>query len=82
MKLIKNSVTLIVPPTIKAMMCGVVRAEINSYGNVKLFYSDDSTESAFLTHEQLAAGRENFFSLVSAVQSRRPDTLTFNPSNP
>lgn len=34
-------------------------------------YTDDSTESATLTFEQLTAGRKNFFSLVSAVQSMR-----------
>lgn len=72
-----KEVTRVVPPTVVAMMCGVKWADINAYGNVKLVYEDDTTESAFLTDAQLAHGRENFFSLVSGVQSYRPNTLRF-----
>jgi hypothetical protein len=73
--LIKNPVTVILVPKIQTMLCGVMYAEINAHDVVELVYTDNSAESALLTKEQLAAGRENLFSLVSAVQSYRLGNL-------
>ena len=70
-ELIKNPCTLVVPPNIHVMMTGVRFAKIFPSGVVELTYTDENTESAYLTMEQLALGRENFFSLVSAVQAAR-----------
>ena len=70
-QLIKDPYTLVVPPNIQVELCGVKLARIFPSNVVQLEYADGNTESANLTIEQLAAGRENFFSLVSAVQSMR-----------
>lgn len=67
----KAQCTVIVPPTVQVMMSGVMLARVYPSGNVQLQYTDGNTESALLTAQQLAEGRDNFFSLVSAVQSMR-----------
>lgn len=53
------------------MMSGVKMARIFASGVVQLSYVDGTSESANLTNEQLTAGRDNWFSLVSSVQSAR-----------
>lgn len=68
--------TLVVPPIVVCSMCGVKLAKIFASGQVLLEYLDGETESATLTEAQLAAGRENFFCLVSTVQSYRPKLKT------
>lgn len=73
-----DNVTMVVPPMIQVMMTGVQFARIFGNGRVQLTYEDCETESARISAEQLSAGRDNFFSLVSAVQSKRPDTLRSN----
>jgi hypothetical protein len=57
------------------MFTGVASADIYPSGFVRLTYTDASTEGAHLTQAQLIKGREEFFSLVSSVQSHRPNTL-------
>ena len=68
-ELIKDPCTWVVPPKIHAMMTGVKIAKIFPSGVCQLEYLDGNFQSAHLTVEQLALGRENFFSLVSAVQN-------------
>jgi hypothetical protein len=67
-----NNCTMIVPPKIVGMMCGVSYARIFPSGKVQLTYTDNTTETATLTAQQLEEGRENFFSFVSDVQDQRP----------
>lgn len=67
--LIKNPCTWVVPPTIQSMTTGVKLAKIFPSGVCQLEYCDGNFQSAHLTLEQLAKGRENFFALVSAVQN-------------
>ncbi len=71
---LSETCTVVVPPNIHAMITGVSTAKIFPSGVVQLFYLDGNSESAHLTVEQLTAGRESFFSLVSAVQSMRGPT--------
>lgn len=63
--------TFVVPPIVQGWIAGAKYAKVFSTGLVELTYFDETTESAQLTTEQLAQGRENFFALVSAVQSYR-----------
>lgn len=63
--------TWIIPPVIVGRMSGAIYAKVFASGEVELTYEDQETEKAQLTPEQLDAGRDNFFSLVSAVQSYR-----------
>lgn len=69
-----KQIEVIVPPTIQAMMSGACFAQILTKGSprlVRLHYTDNSTEDAWLKAEEVAAGKENWFSLVSAVQATR-----------
>lgn len=63
--------TWVVPPLVQCHMTGVRLAKIFPSGLCLLEYLDGNCESAVLTAEQLALGRDNFFSLVSTVQSKR-----------
>ncbi len=66
----KPDYTLIVPPGIQSMATGVTFARLfpSTPGLVRLYYEDGNTEQATLTAEQVAKGRDNFFSLVGDVQ--------------
>ncbi len=70
-ELIKDPCTVVVPSNIQAMITGVRMAKVFPSGIVQLHYSDNSSESAALTLDQLTEGREEFFKLVSAVQAAR-----------
>jgi hypothetical protein len=75
-----HCLTLIMPASVETLMTGVRQAEILPSNYVRLFYTDGTTEGAHLTAPQVAQGRGNLFALVSAVQSMRPNTLTFSPN--
>ena len=67
---------IVVAPTVHAMLTGAIWAKIYGKGSprvVELTYTDGTTESAYLTAEEIAAGKENWFSMVSAVQLVRRD---------
>lgn len=70
-----KQVTMVVPPNSTAMLCGTIYAHVYPDNRVVLTYSDGETESAWLTAERVAQGRESFFRLVSGVQDQRPNTL-------
>lgn len=63
----RATVTRVVPPIIQVMLCGVQYADIYPSGKIKLVYTDGTEESA----KPKAYDRNNFFSLVSAVQAER-----------
>ena len=71
----KQQCTLIVPPNVTGLMCGVIFAKIFAGDRVQLTYHDGETESARISKADIAASKDNFFTLVSAVQAKRPETL-------
>ena len=70
----KRKVELIVPTNLHAQLTGAMMAEIFGKGSprvVRLTYLDQTTEDAYLTASEIAAGRESWFAMVSAVQETR-----------
>ena len=67
----QRTCTMVVPPNIKVMLTGVQYARIFADGTVQLTYINGQTESRVLSPTELTASRDDWFSLVSAVQSRR-----------
>lgn len=72
----KNT-TRIIPPNVVALISGVIAADVYDSGYARLHYCDGKMEGANLSAAQLAQGRDNFLSLVSVVQSYRPNTLKY-----
>lgn len=71
-----RKIEVIVPPTAQAMMSGAIWAQVFGKGSprvVRLTYSDGTTEEAYLTASEIAAGKDNWFSLVSSVQGVKND---------
>lgn len=66
----KKQVELLVQPRFMGLMTGTDLAKINGC-RVTLIYTDGSRETATLTHAELAAGRENWMAMISAVQGKR-----------
>lgn len=64
-----SEVFVLVPSNIIGMMCGVKYAQQSPNNKVTLFYYDSTTETATLDYR--IAGQENFFAIVSDVQSKR-----------
>ena len=67
----KRNAEIIVPPTIQVMLTGAAFAQIFGSGSprvVRLTYTDNTTEEAYLTAEEIAKGRDNWFAMVGAVQ--------------
>ena len=62
--------TLLIPANIHRMMTGAAKAEIDG-NSVRLTYTDGSQETALLGSEDIQRGRDNWFALVSSVQSKR-----------
>lgn len=62
-------------PNIMANLTGAHSAYIARNNSVKLHYMDGSTETARLTDAEIEAGLDNWFSMVDAVQSRRPQPI-------
>ena len=67
----KTTCELLVAPNMIAMMSAAKWAHVYPSGRVVLTYTDGTTEEALLRSEQIAKGRDQFLSLVSAVQARR-----------
>lgn len=63
---------MIVPPMTTVLLTGVQRADQAKDGTITLWYTDASSEKAFLPSLDLIqesdAGTLNFFAVVSAVQ--------------
>jgi hypothetical protein len=70
-ELAAGEVNLLVPPRIVAMMTGVQRATQDATGAITLLYDDFTQETARFAMPPEMAEMENFFSVVSLVQSQR-----------
>ena len=67
----KRITETIVAPTMHAMLTGAVYATVFGKGSprvVRLTYTDGTTEEAYLTAGEIAAGKENWMALVGALQ--------------
>ncbi len=73
----KKLCTIVVPNGAQSIITNVDFARVYASGVVQLNYKGGASESANITVHELAAGREDFFKLVNAVQGCRPDTLRF-----
>lgn len=65
--------TWIVPSNVIVMMTGVKYAKKFASGRIELTYTDDTTESARCKETDNLDPNGDFFSIVSAVQSRRKE---------
>lgn len=70
-----GQVYTIVAPNIEATITGAYKCGIYPDGHAVLVYIDESREDVMLTHEEardvIAKGKESFFPVVSAIQSKR-----------
>lgn len=71
----KEMVYTIVAPNIQASISGAYKAGFKKNGEITLIYTDQSRETAKFTLEEAQAiaekGMENWFHIISEVQSRR-----------
>lgn len=69
-KMAEKEVQVISPPKIQSMMSGVMYATVDNKNNLTLHYQDGTKESAACTDDEFSKF-DNFFNVVSHVQSRR-----------
>lgn len=70
----RGQVYIVVTPKVNAMISGAYKAAFYPSGKVVLAYVDGTSETAQFTipeAQAIADGMDNWFSIVSAVQSKR-----------
>lgn len=69
----KGKVYIRVASEINVLISGAYRAAFNRLGNITLVYTDGTRESVLFTPEESETllNTDNWFSIISAVQSRR-----------
>lgn len=69
-----REVETIMTNNLNAQLSGAWKAEVFGTGSprvVRLTYLDGETEETYLTIAEIAAGKENWFAMVGAVQAAR-----------